>query len=136
MTNKLTFLRYDRQKLSLKEINNCQYVSCMNPTSGSFTINPRLQRHFATFAVSFPGADAMKSIYSVILQQYLANGFHQRVQNYALSIVNCATVFHSRVTSTFLPTAIKFHYVFNLRDLSNIFQGVLFARADIIKVIL
>lgn len=35
--------RYDRNKLSLKEIMNIQYVSCMNPTSGSFTINPRLQ---------------------------------------------------------------------------------------------
>jgi dynein heavy chain len=46
---------YDRQKLSLKEINNCQYVSCMNPTAGSFTIDPRLQRHFSVFAVSFPG---------------------------------------------------------------------------------
>lgn len=46
---------YDRQKLTLKEINNCQYVSCMNPTAGSFTIDPRLQRHFAVFAVSFPG---------------------------------------------------------------------------------
>ena len=46
---------YDRVKLSLKEVNNCQYVSCMNPTSGSFTINPRLQRHFSVFAVSFPG---------------------------------------------------------------------------------
>ena len=35
--------RYDRNKLSLKEIRNVQYVSCMNPTAGSFTINPRLQ---------------------------------------------------------------------------------------------
>lgn len=35
--------RYDRTKLSLKEITNVQYVSCMNPTAGSFTINPRLQ---------------------------------------------------------------------------------------------
>ncbi|KAL8165286.1 UNVERIFIED_CONTAM: hypothetical protein K2H54_038489 [Gekko kuhli] len=34
---------YDRQKLSVKEIHNCQYVACMNPTVGSFTINPRLQ---------------------------------------------------------------------------------------------
>jgi len=43
--------RYDRTKLTLKEIYNTQYVSCMNPTAGSFTINPRLQRHFAVFAV-------------------------------------------------------------------------------------
>lgn len=34
---------YDRTKLILKEIHNVQYVSCMNPTAGSFTINPRLQ---------------------------------------------------------------------------------------------
>lgn len=35
--------RYDRQKLTLKDIHNCQYVACMNPTAGSFTIDPRLQ---------------------------------------------------------------------------------------------
>jgi len=34
---------YDRQKLSLKDIHNTQYVSCMNPTAGSFTIDSRLQ---------------------------------------------------------------------------------------------
>ena len=44
---------YDRTKITLKEINNVQYVACMNPTAGSFTINPRLQRHFSVFAVCF-----------------------------------------------------------------------------------
>ena len=34
---------YDRQKLTPKDIHNTQYVACMNPTAGSFTINPRLQ---------------------------------------------------------------------------------------------
>ena len=34
---------YCRQKLQLKDIHNTQYCACMNPTSGSFTINPRLQ---------------------------------------------------------------------------------------------
>lgn len=38
---------YDRQKMTLKEISNVQYVACMNPTAGSFTINSRLQRHFS-----------------------------------------------------------------------------------------
>ncbi|KAI8439348.1 hypothetical protein MSG28_013172 [Choristoneura fumiferana] len=52
---------YDRQKLSLKEISNCMFVSCMNPTAGSFTIDPRLQRHFCTFAgILFTTGDAIK----------------------------------------------------------------------------
>ena len=60
---------YDRQKLSLKDVHNTQYVACMNPTAGSFTINPRLQRHFCVFALSFPGKDALATIYTNILTQ-------------------------------------------------------------------
>ncbi|KAK2112184.1 hypothetical protein P7K49_011931 [Saguinus oedipus] len=65
-------LRYDRHKLTLKDVHNCQYVACMNPTAGSFTIDPRLQRHFCVFAVSFPGQEALTTIYSTILTQHLA----------------------------------------------------------------
>jgi len=43
----------------------------MNPTAGSFTINPRLQRQFAVFAVSFPGMDALESIYKQIFISHL-----------------------------------------------------------------
>lgn len=53
---------YDRTKLTLKEIHNCQYVSCMNPTAGSFTINPRLQRHFCVFAVRSVHAPRVKGL--------------------------------------------------------------------------
>uniref|UniRef100_F7BXB8 Dynein axonemal heavy chain 17 n=1 Tax=Equus caballus TaxID=9796 RepID=F7BXB8_HORSE len=115
---------YDRQKLTLKDVHNCQYVACMNPTSGSFTIDPRLQRHFCVFAVSFPGQEALATIYNTILSQHLA------FQSMCLFPI---TALHQKVTTTFLPTAIKFHYVFNLRDLSNIFQGLLFSTAEVLK---
>ncbi|XP_077110730.1 dynein axonemal heavy chain 9 isoform X2 [Ranitomeya variabilis] len=125
---------YDRTKLTMKEIMNVQYVSCMNPTSGSFTINPRLQRHFSVFALSFPGTDALSTIYSTILTQHLKMGnFPAALQKTTPQLISLALSLHQKVTSTFLPTAIKFHYIFNLRDLSNIFQGVLFSTPDCLK---
>ncbi|KAL2077982.1 hypothetical protein ACEWY4_025667 [Coilia grayii] len=114
---------YDRSKLQLKEVHSVQYMACMNPTAGSFTINPRLQRHFSVFALCFPGADALLTIYSSILGQHLrGEGFGAALQKGAPHLVQLALALHQRVTATFLPTAIKFHYIFNLRDLSNIFQ--------------
>ncbi|XP_060795606.1 dynein axonemal heavy chain 9-like [Neoarius graeffei] len=125
---------YDRLKLQLKEIHNVQYVSCMNPTAGSFTINPRLQRHFSVFALSFPGVDALNTIYSSILSQHMsAEEFSTVLQKGCSKLVQLALAFHQLVSTSFLPTAIKFHYIFNLRDLSNIFQGILFCRNDCVK---
>ncbi|KGL72843.1 Dynein heavy chain 9, axonemal, partial [Tinamus guttatus] len=125
---------YDRTKLSLKEIMNVQYVSCMNPTAGSFTINPRLQRHFCVFALSIPGQDALSGIYSTILMQHLANGnFSEAVQKSTQQLISLALGLHQKVAATFLPTAIKFHYIFNLRDFSNIFQGLLFSTPEVLK---
>ncbi|XP_007535628.1 dynein axonemal heavy chain 17 [Erinaceus europaeus] len=125
---------YDRQKLTLKDVHNCQYVACMNPTSGSFTIDPRLQRHFCVFAVSFPGQEALTTIYNTILSQHLAyRSAPIVVQRLSNQLVASALALHQKVTATFLPTAIKFHYVFNLRDLSNIFQGLLFSTAEVLK---
>ncbi|XP_048221904.1 LOW QUALITY PROTEIN: dynein axonemal heavy chain 9 [Perognathus longimembris pacificus] len=125
---------YDRNKLSMKEIMNVQYISCMNPTAGSFTINPRLQRHFSVFVLSIPGADALYSIYSTILTQHLKLGnFPASLQKSISQLINLALTFHQRITATFLPTATKFHYIFNLRDFANIFQGILFSSVECVK---
>lgn len=124
---------YDRIKLTPKDIHNCQYVSCMNPTAGSFTINPRLQRHFCIFALSFPTSDIVNQIYSQILTQHVTNPaskYTTAIISFVPSLVSAAVMLHARMAQNFLPTAIKFHYLFNLRDLSNIFQGMLFATGD------
>ncbi|KAJ1558852.1 Dynein heavy chain 9, axonemal [Nowakowskiella sp. JEL0078] len=123
---------YDRSKLTLKEIHNCQYIACMNPTAGSFKITQRLQRHFAAFAVNFPTTESLHSIYSQILSAH-AKIFLNSIQKLTDKLVTAALVLHKKVQATFLPTAVKFHYVFNLRDLSNIFQGILFSNKDTLK---
>ncbi|XP_070583565.1 dynein axonemal heavy chain 11 isoform X3 [Erythrolamprus reginae] len=125
---------YDRRTLSVKEINHCQYVACMNPTVGSFTINPRLQRHFAVFAMNFPSADALSTIYGKILDfHFQLHNFNSSILNHGPSLIQAAIWLHQTMVQSFLPTAIKFHYIFNLRDLSNIFQGIRFAKLECLK---
>ncbi|XP_073090923.1 dynein axonemal heavy chain 9-like [Manis javanica] len=48
---------YDCNRLCLKEIMNVQCVSCMNPTAGSFTINPRLQCSAISVCLSSPSRE-------------------------------------------------------------------------------
>jgi dynein heavy chain len=127
---------YCRNKLTQKDIHNCQYVACMNPTAGSFTINPRLQRHFATFAVVFPSAESLFTIYNAILGDHLenpGNKFPFLVKKLCTNVVNATLALHAKVSQVFSPTAIKFHYIFNLRDLTNVFQGMLFSTNECIQ---
>ena len=62
-----------------KNIANTQFVACMNPTAGSFVINPRLQRLFATFAINFPALEALNTIYATFLLGHL-NKFNEETQ--------------------------------------------------------
>ncbi len=124
---------YDRSKLTLKDIQNCQFVACMNPTAGSFTIDPRLQRHFCSFAVGIPCEDSMYTIYHTILSQHLSiegHRFSPQHLKIASPLVAMGLALHSRISMAFLPTAIKFHYVFNQRDLNNIYQGILYSNKE------
>ncbi|KAF4019994.1 hypothetical protein G4228_011768 [Cervus hanglu yarkandensis] len=125
---------YDRQKVMLKEIHGCQYVACMNPMVGSFSLSPRLQRHFTVFAVNFPSPDALNTIYSQILRfHFQQQAFGPSVLRSGPTLIRATIAFHQMMAHTFLPTAIKFHYLFNLRDLSNVFQGILFTSPECLK---
>ena len=115
---------YDRTKLTLKEVHNLQFLSCMNPTAGSFFVDPRLQRSYMTFAVSMPKVEVLKNIYGSIVKGHFGAGFSAEVAKLAEVVVNATIELHGQVVKIFLPTAVKFHYNFNLRETSNIFQGI------------
>jgi dynein heavy chain len=61
---------YDKQKLIMKKISNTAYIAAMNPTAGSFVINPRLQRWFWLLSVNFPEGPSLNTIYSAFMNKH------------------------------------------------------------------
>ncbi|TMW58214.1 hypothetical protein Poli38472_011802 [Pythium oligandrum] len=121
---------YDRQDLSIKKtIQDVQFMACMNAKAGSFTVNPRLQRHFATFAVHMPSKGDLTTIYLTLLTQHVQN-FADKLKKLVPPIIQATLDLYQDVKRQFVPCATKFHYVFSLRELSAIFQGLTLTRAD------
>ena len=104
---------YDPVKLILKTVVDCQYVTCMNPTAGSFLINPRLQRHFSTFAVGMPNATSLLTIFQTFLDgHFKSKGFPAGVCNLGSNLIKGALALHKEVNDNFRKTAANFHYEF------------------------
>jgi dynein heavy chain len=117
---------YDREDLGLKkEVVDVQYVSAMNPTAGSFTITERLQRHFSTFTCTMPSRSDLNMIYNSVFCGHLEmGGFDNVIRNICASITEAALSLHEQVVVKFLPSAIKFVYNWNMRELDNVFTGM------------
>ena len=121
---------FDRADLGMrKEVVDVQYLAAMNPTAGSFDICERAQRHFATFACMMPSRGDLKTIYGSILGGHL-KGFPAKVEDCCDKIVEATIALHGQVLQRFLPSAVKFTYNWNMRELTNVFQGLTLARPD------
>lgn len=117
---------YDRNELSERlELHDIMFTACMNPKSGSFNVDLRLTRHFTLIALGVPSKEILSTIYQQILGAHMVQ-FDKSFNGYAKRIVDATcTVFSSMALSAqLMPTALKFHYQFNLRDFAKIIQSM------------
>ena len=115
---------YDRTKIIPKEIVDLRYVGAMNPKSGSFSILDRLLRHFAVFSTNMPDKADLIIVYGQILSAHLQKFSREIRETWATILTNATIELHIAMVKNFLPTAIKFHYQWNMREMFNIFQGL------------
>ncbi|KAH8062602.1 dynein light chain binding protein [Aureococcus anophagefferens] len=67
---------YDRTDLGLRKmILDCQYICAMNHKAGSFSVNPRLQRHFTAFGCQSSSEVDLAMIYQSILDNHVGADF-------------------------------------------------------------
>ena len=116
----------------MKKIQNTQYVAAMNATAGSFVINPRLQRWFWLLAVNFPESQSLNMIYSAFMNKHFTK-FRGTISEHVGPIIKQTLQLHNDVSMKFRKTAANFHYEFNVRHLTNVFQGLLTAKTETIK---
>lgn len=68
----------------------------------------------------------MQNIFGVQLREHLRRIHPEDEGEFRTSIqqqiVRLAVALQARITSAFRPTAFKFHYLFNLRDIANVFR--------------
>ncbi|XP_046391604.1 dynein axonemal heavy chain 6 [Ischnura elegans] len=124
---------YDREKLFWKEIEDVVLMAaCAPPGGGRNPLTPRFVRHFAMLNLKSPDEVSLKHIFKSILVGFFEE-FTSAIQDMADSIVNAAVDIYARVCEDLLPTPAKSHYVYNLRDLSKCFQGVLQANSGSLR---
>ena len=94
------------------------------PGDGNNDIPNRLKRHFAIFNMSTPSLQALDQIFGQVVRgRFTSSHYPQDVVQILDSVVQSSISVWQVVQEKLLPTPSKFHYVFNLRDLSRIFQG-------------
>ncbi len=114
------------QRGDFRVIENLQYLACMNhPGGGRNDIPNRIKRHFLSINMTSPSQKSIENIYGRILEAlFNPKRYTPDVINTKSVVLDATITLWNGIKKRLLPTPAKFHYVFNMRELSRTFQGI------------
>jgi len=118
---------------TFKNIKNLQYIGAMNhPGGGRNDIPNRMKRQCFIINMILP-VDIAPIYLPIIAHTFNTKYFSDEANKVIANFTKATIELWNKVKNTMLPTPAKFHYMFNMRELSRIFKGILGTRKDVIK---
>uniref|UniRef100_A0A674DLM6 Dynein axonemal heavy chain 10 n=1 Tax=Salmo trutta TaxID=8032 RepID=A0A674DLM6_SALTR len=122
---------YDRGKeLNYKVLKDLGFIAAMGKAGGGRNeVDTRFISLFSVFNIPFPDEDSLHLIYSSILKGHTMP-FEECIQKMCDKLTICTLELYKNIIKDLPPTPSKFHYIFNLRDLSRVYNGLVLTNAE------
>ena len=121
---------YDRLRCSWKFILDTQLICSMgHPGGGRNEICGRTQSRFHLLNFTFPADSQIVRIFENILSSKF-NDYEPEIRSLSGGIAIATLNVYKAVCNDFLATPEKFHYLFNIRDVAKVIQGILMASSQ------
>lgn len=124
---------YDRKEVTEIKLIDIQLMCAMGPYTSGRTVTPRFERHFNTMAIDEFEDAILETIFStMILDHFKSTSISDELNSTVDSIVQGSIFIYKEARKHLLPIPVKCHYLFNLRDLTRLVQGLQLAGPDTI----
>ncbi len=118
---------FDRPKYFWKKIEDTSMIVAGGPpTGGRSKLTNRFNRHFTILNIPQQTKQTLINIYDTILKGFLlANKFNDALYKLSLEAAIAAIDVLEFACENLKPIPTNPHYLFNIRDISKVFQGIL-----------
>lgn len=114
---------YDRTFFYKKTIENYRLICAAAPPAGGRAhLTPRFMRHFHIINIPIASDEILTQIFGTILGNFLrSHNFNSSIIKQCDIAVSSLIDMYNQVNINLLPIPSKFHYLFNMRDVSKVF---------------